>query len=79
MTKESSTKFDLKNKLASVDTPFAEVQKKIGEFTQSLVVFPFICRLQTTSLFSPCKYEATFFNVIIHYMSIAARLNSNNK
>ena len=31
MTKESSTKFDLKNKLASVDAPFTEVEKKIGQ------------------------------------------------
>lgn len=31
MTKESSTKFDLKNKLANVDSPFTEVQKKIGK------------------------------------------------
>ena len=31
MTKESSTKFDLKNKLASVDSPFTEVEKKIGQ------------------------------------------------
>ncbi len=30
-TKESSTKFDLKNKLANVEKPYNELLKKIGE------------------------------------------------
>ncbi len=30
-TKESSTKFDLKNKLANAERPFKDIQKKLGK------------------------------------------------
>ena len=36
VTKEASTKFDLKSKLTSVERPFADFKKKIGEFANSL-------------------------------------------
>ena len=36
VTKEASTKFDLKSKLTSVERPFADFKKKIGEFVNSL-------------------------------------------
>ena len=37
-SKEGSQKFDLKNKLASVDKPYGDIGKKIGMIFYSLVI-----------------------------------------
>lgn len=55
-TKESSTKFDLKNKLANVEKPYNEMLKKIGENTTVKIHSNFRTYFEVVGKFSMCGH-----------------------